>query len=789
MRKTRFIQTVVLVCIGSLAACTSGEDGTVGNTELNVIVPVGSDLSGPGTSPIDIQNVEYTINCDGTPSTFLDDATPLPGDGAVQINGNLEVVDGRTSPTEGIPPEFGTARPGDRSEIWQGFMDLPVGPCTIQLRARDNDGEVICTATESFDIAADTTSKVNLVMICDTSFQAPVGSLDVDATFSFVVGNFCPDLFVLNCNAQDETVEVVDVPGFGPQAPATCEVRFRDVDSTCGQSCDPQDCTETPEGLTCVPGPDPGVSTTVTCVATPAGAAALDCEVDGVPNTECVFTGDALGNVGQPRPGPLNPGPGGFVVGFALCTADIVDGTNPGCGIAFPCPIPVACDDPSKVGSPLFPGATMTCTAVTTDGDEDCDKSKSVTLTGPGLSPCNQVGCFAGEDCAFCDDGITCTENVCDDSSGAPVCPNAPRPAGTDCSVDFGGAEAECDGAGACTLLGCTTDADCPGPDGNCLGQSTCQGDLTCSTPPPANEGGSCDNSGVGSGVGTCSAGTCDSADACLVDGDCGVNPNECLLNQCNTGVAPYVCETVNNDGASCNSGAGVCNGGACELPPICGAFSGSTTWNAVPTTATGCTYDSVNTICTDCTITGPAVPGGGQCAQFGTQVVGGCEVPGGVLNAQLAIDTQILIAVSSTGDGNVDSDVTVTAVNPALSTAAGLVTVDAASIFTSATGTPSQLQNDLNPAFAGQVLGAFTGGGTVLTLDSDAGTGIGVELPVATTAFTPSAPAGGTASFDYDTFSLTLTIVASGTPLIVDDAGCVFDDPGTPFTCTSVAP
>ncbi len=86
-----------------------------------------------------------------------------------------------------------------QAEIWQGFMDLPPGPCTIELRARDDDGEVICTAQEPFIIAADSTTKVNIVLICDISFQAPVGMLDVDGTFSFNVGNFCPDLFILNC--------------------------------------------------------------------------------------------------------------------------------------------------------------------------------------------------------------------------------------------------------------------------------------------------------------------------------------------------------------------------------------------------------------------------------------------------------------------------------------------------------------------------------------------------------------------------------------------------------------
>ena len=333
MRKTRFTQMVVLVCIGSLAGCTSGEGGTVGNTELNVIVPVGSDLSGPGTTPIDLQRVEYTINCEGTPSTFLDDNTPLPDDGAVQINGNLEVVDGRTSFASGKACNGGDENgrtcaagqagqdfcaPGggtcdkvadfgpnlrNQSEIWQGFMDLPQGPCTVQLRARDGDGEVICTATENFQILPDVTTKVNVLMICDISFQAPVGSLDLDGSFSFVVGNFCPDLFVLNCNAQDEPVQVVDT-FVGPQAPSLCEVRFRDVDSTCGENCDPQTCVETPEGLDCTAAASPGVSTKVTCVATPPNSGAVDCGLDGTPDftpvtdqpsAPCASSADCLG--------------------------------------------------------------------------------------------------------------------------------------------------------------------------------------------------------------------------------------------------------------------------------------------------------------------------------------------------------------------------------------------------------------------------------------------------------------------------------------------------------------
>ena len=239
MIKRRFTPWVALACIGTLAACTSDEGGTTGNTELNIIVPTNAGTP----DEIDIQSVEYTINCIGNDDTFLDNAASF-ADG-VRIEGNLEVTDavcvGGDNPGANCVNDAdcqGTApvsdgvcetSPGAQTEVWQGFMDLPPGPCTIQLRARDNDGEVICTAEQPFVITADTTTKVNLVLICDISFQAPVGMLDVDATFSFNVGNFCPDLFVLNCMDTNP-----------PPAGTQCEVRFRYGYINCCQGCDSQ---------------------------------------------------------------------------------------------------------------------------------------------------------------------------------------------------------------------------------------------------------------------------------------------------------------------------------------------------------------------------------------------------------------------------------------------------------------------------------------------------------------------------------------------------------------------
>ena len=152
MSKTRFTQWIVLACIGSLAACTSGEGGTAGNTEMNVIVPNGAPSLGGGSSApslIDIQDVEYTIDCQGNSDAFLDNSASFADE--VTLNGNLEVQDGRTNALA----IYGDPAIDGQAEIWQGFMDLPPGPCIIELRARDDDGEVICTALEPFNIAAD----------------------------------------------------------------------------------------------------------------------------------------------------------------------------------------------------------------------------------------------------------------------------------------------------------------------------------------------------------------------------------------------------------------------------------------------------------------------------------------------------------------------------------------------------------------------------------------------------------------------------------------------------------
>jgi len=758
MRKTRFIQMVVLVCIGSLAACSSGEDGTVGNTELNVIVPNGGPGTGGGSSApglIDIQEVEYTINCEGTPQTFLDNNTPLPNDGAVQVNGTLEVVDGRTNRTCGgtnggtacetnadctagaclpVEPDFGfnpggpQPLPDGRAEVWQGFMDLPIGPCTVQLRARDGDGEVICSATEGVEILPSTTTKVNLLMICDTSFQAPVGMLDVDATFSFVVGNFCPDLFVLNC--VDSTPAEADIGLPVPIATTDCEVRSRDVDEQCGQSCDPQVCTETPEGLDCAPDPaflNPGVTTTVTCtdlwidcngdlgLSQSTGApCATDADCDASNNelcnpltgacfvNACTFAGDLTGSVG----GGSDPSANGNF--RAICIPAAAGGT---------------------------PGVEGQCTAVTTDGDEDCNKTKQLSLPidCPGLN-------FCDEPSTDCDDGNSCTANDCDRS--AQACDNSFLAAGTPCVT--GGFGGQCDGAGTCVSQDCNAQPDpidfCD--DGSVCTGSVCNADGSCSNP-PTNEGGSCD-SGTGSGDGSCSSGSCASNDECTA-GDtsgCPAAP-ECFDATCDTGGAPFLCDTAPSAaGTPCTSVPnGACDGaGVCAAPPVIDPGSGSTTWEAN----------------TDL--------GGGN----GT--ADGCTVFVDTISNDIFLDVFITLIATSDGSNNMSTEWVINALNsllPVLQNAAeyGGINIDA--VVSGANGGP--IVSGAGPN-AGLLLSNYLSGTTLILESPD-------EITVGNAALTPT---GGTVNVNWSgNFTLDLTL--GGAPLVtVDESVCVFDNPGT---------
>jgi len=310
-------------------------------------------------------------------------------------------------------------------------------------------------------------------------------------------------------------------------------VRFRDGDSSCGAGCDPQSCAPTATGLACTPGPDPGVSTTITCNA----ATLLDCQGDGVPDAECVISGDTLGVLPELLDNTFPCATDGDCAAIAPgATCDLSNfcdfsDANPNLSASFF----MACV-PLALGG--LPGVTASCTAVTTDGDVDCDKTKVVSITCEGLTPCMQFGQDngftpdpAGGDAA-CQALLTtvCQTSVCDDAGGtAPAtCVDSPAADGTDCSAE-NPPLAECQ-AGVCVGVSCGAQ---PNPDESCNDANPCTfappgtcdlGTGLCG--PLANEpdGTSC-GPATGPDACECIAGVPTPIDACTVAGDCPNNP------------------------------------------------------------------------------------------------------------------------------------------------------------------------------------------------------------------------------------------------------------------------
>ncbi|MGB5809401.1 MAG: hypothetical protein WBG86_02650, partial [Polyangiales bacterium] len=248
-----------------------------GNTELEVLVASGKVL---------VASVEYTVVCQGAAD-----------DDEVRREGSFEVLDNNAL-TQGAP------------EVFSGFVDLPPGPCSIQVRGRDNDGEVLCVTEEQFAVLESSPTQLRLLLSCGGGGITPMEP---------VVGfNICPDLFPIECLELEEGT-------------SSCELIFRDEDETCDMGCDPQTCMATENGLSCIPGPDPGVSTWVACQED-----ALDCNGDGAIDESCTY----------------RSGRDSF---FVECAAS---------GLS---------------------GSTVTCTVVTTDGDADCDRVEVVEVECPSV--------------------------------------------------------------------------------------------------------------------------------------------------------------------------------------------------------------------------------------------------------------------------------------------------------------------------------------------------------------------------------------------------------------------
>jgi cysteine-rich repeat protein len=225
LRKT-FTQAVVLSCIAFSVSCGGGDpnNDSIGNTEINLVV---SDPAIPAEEVLRyISFVSYRITC---PDSIL-----TPYNDAVDWESRFEVHAGED--------------PAIRASVY----DLPLTGCTISMWVFYED-EVICTGSASLEIFEDgdprTPNQATVIIECNLSVNLPTGDGEIEGSFDFVNGNYCPQVFWLGSYPSPDPL-VMNI-----------QTRSMDVDGTCGQNCDPQTCDFTTNPPTCSPAtPDPGLT-------------------------------------------------------------------------------------------------------------------------------------------------------------------------------------------------------------------------------------------------------------------------------------------------------------------------------------------------------------------------------------------------------------------------------------------------------------------------------------------------------------------------------------------------
>ena len=332
---------VVLCCIALSAACNGGSQaeivGPSNNTEVNLLISDPEMAAEELALLIDF--VSYRITCANNP-------TLTPYDDSVALSGQFEtIVDSNPA-------------------VWQLITDLPLSNCSIALWVFYDD-EVVCSGSESLSIVPDddplAPNKVNILLECNLSVSGPSGDVEVDGSFEFINGNYCPKVNWLGA-----------LPVALQPFEMTIEASGFDVDSTCGLNCDPQTCDFTQIPPLCTAAPDPGFSATFTA---PAGYGSFD--------------------------------------------APVATGTPMTGGTPIDAQSTYTCD-------PLFPGPTEICVVVS-DGDNDCDQMRCITIVCPDL--CEGVDCSDVDGNGNPND---CTRDRCNPLDG--TCSNEVAPDGIACN-------------------------------------------------------------------------------------------------------------------------------------------------------------------------------------------------------------------------------------------------------------------------------------------------------------------------------------------------------------------
>lgn len=164
-----------------------------------------------------------------------------------------------------------------------------------------------------------------------------------------------------------------------------------------------------------------------------------------------------------------------------------------------------------------------------------------------------------------CDDGVECTFDACDATSGG--CIHTPAPAGTAC-----GSGLFCDGGGSCVQ--CFTASDCPGTATACQRPACVAGSCAFEF----LDGASC-NSGSCTVSDFCSQGVCQSSGT-LLNCDDGLS---CTADACNA--SALACESTVLPGSCLIGGQCFANGAANPANPClyCNAALSQTSWQPFP--------------------------------------------------------------------------------------------------------------------------------------------------------------------------------------------------------------
>jgi hypothetical protein len=204
-------------------------------------------------------------------------------------------------------------------------------------------------------------------------------------------------------------------------------------------------------------------------------------------------------------------------------------------------------------------GSTGDGDGSTGDGDGDGSTGDGDGTTGDGDGDGDGTtgdGDGDGEPAETCTDGIQ-NQDETDQDCGGDTC--NPCPDGDACIDGDDCVSTSCD-TGTCVALGCQSDTECSGLDGECT-QGVCNmgtGDCEAS---PVNEAGSCDSGDL------CAPGACASGACVGTATDCSSFADTCNSASCNQNNG--MCETSPaNEAGSCDSGdlcaPGACSSGSC---------------------------------------------------------------------------------------------------------------------------------------------------------------------------------------------------------------------------------